>query len=292
MKNIPDKDHAINRYIMVIVGAVMYAVGLVLFVTPHNLFTGGVMGFSQIIRSAVTMYTPIRLPADFDLSGIIYYTINIPLFIIAFRSISKTFFVKTLIAATTITLLLSFIPIPAPLIADRLTSCIVGGLIVGVGTGFMLLYGGSGGGLDIVGMFLTKRYTDASVGKVALIGNIVLYMICALMFDFETAVYSIIYTAVSSITLDRIHHQNILMRAIIFTKVNDVAGPIMNKLGRGVTEWTGEGAYTGEAEHVLVTVISKYELGQLRRIVLEHDPHAFITYDRIDGVDGNFLKKL
>ena len=282
----------ISKYLLVLVGAAMYSVGLTFFVTPHNLFTGGIMGFAQIFRSALAMFTPINLPEGFDLSGIIYYLINIPLFIIAYKVISKNFFFKTLLATTAITIILSIIPTPAPVVADKLTSCIVGGLIVGVGIGFMLRYGGSGGGLDIVGMYLTKKYTDASVGKVALICNIILYILCALLFNVETAIYSIIYTSVSSLTLDKIHYQNIMIRVMIFTKEDGVAEPIMKKLGRGVTEWQGDGAYTHEAEHILVSVISKYEMNQLRRLVHEIDPHAFITYDQISSIDGNFKKKL
>lgn len=280
------------KYLLVVFGAVVYTAGLILFVTPHNLYTGGIMGFAQIIRSAIALYTPISLPEGFDLSGIIYYIANIPLFIIAYKYISRTFFIKTVLATTTITVMTSLIPIPAPIISDRLTSCLVGGLIVGVGIGFMLKYGGSGGGLDIVGMYLTKKYTDASVGKVALTCNICLYVICAIMFNIETAVYSIVYSAVSSFTLDRIHDQNIMIRAMIFTKQDGIPEIIMSELNRGVTEWQGDGAYTHEAEHILVSIISKYEMNHLRRLVLEADPHAFITYDRVASVDGNFLKRL
>ena len=292
MKASKFSNSVLFKYLMVILGGALYSVGLTLFITPHNLYTGGVMGFAQILRTLAVMYLPIAIPETFDLSGIIYYIINIPLFIIAYKDISRGFFFKTLVAATTITVLTSIIPIPAPIIENELTSCIVGGLVVGAGVGFMLLYGGSGGGLDIVGMYLTKKYPDASVGKVALICNVVLYTVCAAMFSIETAIYSIIYSAVSSLALDRIHYQNIMIRAMIFTKVDGIAEPIMSELGRGVTAWEGSGAYTHEGEHILVTIISKYEMSAVRRIVLERDPHAFITYDRITSVDGNFLKKL
>lgn len=290
--NLTEKQSNITKYLLVLAGAAMYSVGLTFFVTPHNLFTGGIMGFAQVIRSALAMFTPLNLPEGFDLSGIIYYIINIPLFIIAYKVISKAFFFKTLLSKTAITVLLSVIPTPEPIVADRLTSCIVGGLIVGIGIGFMLRSGGSGGGLDIVGMYLTKKYNDASVGKVALICNIILYILCALLFNVETAIYSIIYTSVSSLTLDKIHYQNIMIRVMIFTKEEGVAEPIMTQLGRGVTEWQGDGAYTHEAEHILVSVVSKYEMNQLRRLVHEVDPHAFITYDQISSIDGNFKKKL
>lgn len=286
------RESNLVKYLFVMFGAMIYTTGLIMFVTPHNLYTGGIMGFAQLIRSAVTMYTPVSLPEGFDLSGIIYYIVNIPLFIIAYKSISKTFFFKTVLATTTITVMTSLIPIPAPIISDRLTSCLVGGLVIGISIGIMLKYGGSGGGLDIVGMYLTKKYNDASVGKVALACNICLYIICAFMFNIETAVYSVIYSAVSSFTLDRTHDQNIMIRAMIFTKKDGIPEIIMQEMNRGVTEWQGDGAYTREAEHILVSIISKYEMNHLRRLVRSADPQAFITYDRVASVDGNFLKRL
>lgn len=286
------RDSTAIRYLYIIVGSIIYSLGLRVFITPHNLYTGGVMGFAQILRSALVMYTSVSIPEGFDVSGIIYYVINLPLLILAYKSISKVFFLKTLVATTVITVLTSIIPITSPIISDRLTSCVVGGIIVGVGIGLTLKFGGSGGGFDIVGMYLTKRYSDVSVGKVNLIWNICLYLICAFMFNIETAVYSIIYSAVNSFTLDRMHDQNIMMRAMIFTKVDGISETIMGELHRGVTEWQGDGAYTHENEHILVTIISKYEMISLRRIVIEADPHAFITYDRISGIDGNFQKRL
>ena len=290
--SLKNHDSSFFKYLLVVAGAAMYSIGLAVFITPHELFTGGIMGFAQLLRSALQLYTPLSIPANLDLSGIIYYIINIPLFVIAFRSISRFFFYKTVLATTVITVLTSFVHVSSPIITDRLTSCVVGGLVVGIGVGFMLKSGGSGGGLDIVGMYLTKKYTDASVGKVALLCNVCLYLICAVMFNIETAVYSIIYTAVSSFTTDRFHDQNIMVRAMIFTKKDGIAARIISELNRGVTEWNGEGAYTHDSEQILVTIISKYEMNHLRRLVQEADPHAFITYDRIMSVDGNFLKRL
>lgn len=292
MKQHDGQQGVFERYFMVTLGAAMYTIALIFFVTPHGLYTGGLMGMAQLVRTFIERFSSATIPEGLDLSGIIYYVVNIPLFIMAFREISRPFCIKTLIATTVTTLLLTVIPASSMILQDTLTSCIIGGMIAGAGAGFMLRNGGSGGGLDIVGMVMTKRYKDFSVGKVALVCNLILYVACAALFSIETAIYSIIYSAVSSVTLDRIHYQNIMIKAVIFTKVEGVAEPIMNVLGRGVTEWEGKGAYTGEKEHVLTSVISKYEMAQLRRLVKSVDPNAFISYSRIQSVDGNFIKRL
>ena len=84
-----------------------------------------------------------------------------------------------------------------------------------------------------------------------------------------------------------------LFRSVmIFTKKDDLAEPIMDKINRGVTEWEGAGAYTMESTHILVTAISKYEMSLIKRIVHEYDPKAFVIYNKVYGIDGNFKKKL
>lgn len=292
MQPILSRRDTLSKYVNIIIGSVLYSFGIILFITPLNLFSGGAMGLAQLIRDVLVNIIGLNIPPNFDLSGILYYVINVPLLILAYKRISKHFFIKTIISVTAITATLSLFSINELIIDDTLTCCVIGGLLSGIGTGLVLRSGGSGGGLDILGMYLTKNRADASVGKVSLIFNVILYTLCAIMSDIPTAIYSIIFSAIGSFTIDNLHSQNIKMQALIFTKVDNVAQPIMEKLGRGVTEWQGDGAYTHESTHILVTVISKYEVLQLRRIVLSIDPKAFISYTQISGVFGNFAKKL
>ena len=94
----------------------------------------------------------------------------------------------------------------------------MGGLLAGTGIGISLRSGGSSGGMDIVGMFFTKKYKNFSVGKVSLTVNAVVYGICAILFGIPTAVYSIIYSAVSTLMTDKAHTQNINTEVVIYTK--------------------------------------------------------------------------
>mgnify|MGYP002508260593 CR=1 FL=1 len=111
------------------------------------------------------------------------------------------------------TFIVTVIPIPNPLIVEEpLTSCVIGGLMYGVGVGLCLYAGGSGGGTDILGIYFSKRYRNFSVGKVNIIINGTIYLVCALMFDLQTAIYCIIYAALSSFAVDRAHSQNIMIQ--------------------------------------------------------------------------------
>ncbi len=287
------KSRELFKYIAVVFGGIIYALGISLFITPANLYSGGVMGLSQLIRELLIARIGIFSSTTLDISGIIYYMLNIPLMILAFTKLSKPFFFKTLISTTTVTVAISFFRLEgAPLVEDALTASVIGGIVSGVGIGIMLRSGGSGGGLDIIGVYFAQKYVSASVGKVSLFFNAFVYILCAIMYSPAVAIYSIIYSAVNSQAVDKVHYQNIMIQAMIFTKVNDIAKPIMETLNRGVTEWEGDGAYTHEATHILCTAVSKYEMSSLRRIVHENDPKAFIIYNKAYGIDGNFRKKL
>lgn len=292
MKKIKLRDE-IWRFFLVAFGTILFSCGVNLFVTPLGLYNGGALGISQLLRTVLVDFLHITFAPGIDVAGIIYFLINVPLFFLAYKGVSHLFFLKTVLSVLLTTFIITVIPVPDPLIIeDTLTSCIIGGLMYGSGVGLCLYAGGSGGGIDILGIYLSKRYRNFSVGKVTVALNAMIYLICALLFNLETAIYSIIYAAISSFTVDRVHAQNIMIQVTIFTKLDGIAEPIMQELGRGVTEWKGDGAYTHEDTNILVTAISKYEINLLRRMVHALDPQAFIIYNKILNIDGNYIKKL
>lgn len=285
------KVKKIKQYGIIIIGAFLFCLGVNLFISPLGLYNGGVVGISQIIRTIIVDYFP--SVKNFEIAGIINFIINIPLLLIAYKSISKKFFIRTVVSVISQTILFTVITIPSTaIIDDPLAACLIGGIITGAGIGITLKAGGSGGGIDILGVYFTKKYKNFSVGKLGIIINAIIYGICAILFELPTAIYSVIYTTFFSMIVDKIHYQNINTTAMIFTKMENIECGIMKEMGRGVTCWNGQGAYTGEESKILVTVISKYEINQLKRIVLEKDPKAFIIFNEGLNVTGNFEKRL
>lgn len=290
-----EKKHEAFKLARALTGATLYAASINLFIVPSHLYNGGLMGFCQLFRNLLVDY--IGLPLQhFDITGLIYYVINIPIFILSFNKIGKRFFLKTLICVTWITLAMSIIPIPeAPILStDTLGTCIIGGLISGLGVGIMLKMGSSSGGMDIIGMLLIKFRKNFSVGKVNLFVNIILYAICFLLFDVPTVIYSLIYASAYSLSMDRSHDQNINVEVTIITKkdckaLNDT---IFQELGRGITIWNSTGAYTEDNSKVLYILLSKYEVRHLKHIVREYDPQAFMVVNEGVKVEGNYLIKL
>lgn len=273
-------------------GAFLYAAGINLFVVPAGLYTGGIMGLCQVIRTLLAEYLHIDFGA-MDIAGIIYYLINIPIFVLAFARIGRAFFAKTLISVTAISVFLSVIP-AEPVVEDVMAACVVGGIVSGAGVGILLRMGSSGGGMDVIGVLLSKWKKDFSVGQVNLIVNLALYGTCLFLFDVEIVIYSIINAAVYSLAMDKVHTQNINVEVNIITKMNTTAleKAVFEQLGRGITKWSTLGAYTYEQSHILYIMLSKYEVNQLKSIIRKHDPNAFIVVNEGVSVDGNYLKKL
>ena len=286
--------YEIRRTLTAVFGTAIFAAGVNLFTVPIGLYSGGFVGISQIIRTVLVEYLHLNA-GDFDIAGVVFWIINMPVLFMGYRVMGRVFMVKTILCVTTLTLFMSLIPIPkAPLIEEPLASCFIGGIVAGYGIGLVLKEGSSGGGLDIVGLYFAKKNKNSGVGRMSLIVNVGIYAVCAVMFNAEIVVYSVIYTVFYSMVIDKVHLQNINVQAVVITKkaADQIAGEVMKELGRGVTVWDARGAYTGEEEQILYVLLSKYEVGQLRRIVYGHNPEAFVIVEEGPDITGNFLKKL
>lgn len=250
------------------------------------------MGIAQLIRTLIIRLIPFSF-GQTDIAGIIYLLLNVPLVYMAWSKMGKVFFTRSIITIMIQTVALTLLPIPStPIIDDYLTACVIGGIIAGTGSGMVLRGGSSGGGQDILGIYFSKKFPGFSVGKIGIIINIFVYGICLMVFNVEIAIYSLIYGVIYSIACDRVHIQNINMSVMIFTKKLGISRAIIEQTGRGVTNWDGAGAYTNETSYILLVVISKYEVSQLKRIVRNIDPNAFMIFTEGCSVAGNFERRL
>ena len=282
------------RLVVAVIGELIAAAALNLFIVPLNLYTGGLMGVCQLLRTLATDYLGMNFGA-YDVAGILYFLLNIPILLLAYKNLGRAFVAKTLICTVAFSLFYSLIPSPSvPIVDDYLTACLLGGILAGVGGGLVLTCGASGGGLDIVGLYLSKRGSQFTVGKFSLSFNAVLYTACLFLFSPEVAIYSVIYNFFTAMVLDRMHQQNVSVQALIFTKGDEgtLARFIIENLGRSVTYWEGIGAYSGENVHVLCVCLSKFEIEELVHAVHTVDPHAFVTTQEGTRIYGNFQRRL
>lgn len=283
-----------ERNVMAVLGMLLFAAGVNLFIVPAGLYNGGVMGISQIIRTLLVRYLSVHFGST-DIAGIINLILNIPLFILAYMSIGKNFFIRTLVCVLSQTLFLSILPIPnIPIVTNVLTASIIGGIMAGTGIGLALRFGGSSGGMDIAGMYFTKKYKVFSVGRVSLAVNVLVYGICALLFGIQTAVYSIIYSAVSMLMSDKTHIQNINTEVLVFVKEEPekILNYIVQEFNRDATWWEAKGGYTESKTYMIITVLSKYECDNLRRELKTLDKHAFVVSRDGIKIEGKYEKHL
>lgn len=284
----------LRKLAVAVFGTLMFSVGVNYFIVPLGLYNGGFVGIGQLVRTVLVQYAHMDF-GDVDVAGLIYFACNVPLFFLAFHSLGRGFFIKTVICVAAQTVFLTALQPPAePIITDTLTACFIGGIIAGWGVGLTLKNGASGGGQDILGVYFTRRLRNFSVGKMGLIINFMVYACCALLFDLSTVIYSVIYTAILSVVTDKTHSQNIQTRVDIYTKHQSEAIRqfILEEMGRGSTYWDAKGGLTETPTTIVSTVISKYEVNQLLRFIHSIDEGAFVVVNENIDVDGNFFKKL
>ena len=277
---------------MIVLGNLTYSAGVNLMINPIHLYSGGFTGIAQLIRMLLLDVLHFPQIGSLDYMGIIYFLINVPFFIMAYRVMGRKFCITTLISIAMASAFLSIIPVPqTPIVDDRILAALVGGLGSGFGAGLVLRAGSSQGGQDLIGVCLAKTHPDFKVGAIGIVISVTIYTICLFIYDVQTVLYSIIFAVMTGIFIDRVHTQNIKIECMIFTKKEGLASAILNEVNRGVTTWEGIGAYTQSDTHVIVTVISKYEEPHLREVIARIDPDAFMIITDNARVAGYFQKR-
>ena len=159
------------RFPLILLGAVIYSVGVNLFLRPLHLYSGGIMGFSQLITTLLKNTGIIS--TKIDLAGILNYLLNLPCLIVALKTMRRRFALKTVLSLSLTALLLTFIPIPGiPVMEETIANILVAGILAGMGGGLILRAGASGGGMDLVGMIVVQKMGHFSVGSVNISANL------------------------------------------------------------------------------------------------------------------------
>ena len=276
----------LRDYLLCVLGGVIYAAGINLIVFPIGLYIGNMTGIAQIIQDLVRLV----IPNLADIRGLLLLALNAPLLVISFTTINRKFFFKTVITIIVMSIAMQLIPVRliVPGITDMLTLCIIGGLVTGLGAGLSLRSGGSGGGVDILGVYFSLKRNDFSVGKVSLFISLLVYVYALFNFPAEVVIYSVIFTLIYITTIDRVHFQNVKTQITIVSQNKGVLDLITKQIVRGASYWDAKGAYTDEPRFLIMTVVSKYELIRLRKLVFELDPKAFLIEGNEVNVTGYY----
>lgn len=282
-----------GRIAILILAAVANAAAINLFIVPAGLYTGGLLGISQLIRTFLVSI--FHLTFAFDISGVIYYIINVPFLIIAHKLMGRLYFAKTILTITVNALALILIPIPAaPLVKDVFAAGIIGGGLTGATMGLELRMGACDGGMDLIGVLLVHQKKGASVGNANLYVNIAVFVIMAFSHPIQTVIFSLACSFVTAYSLDHFFTQNINVEVhiVVTGDPEPLIHAIQTQLRRTVTMWDAIGTYSGSSEKILYVILDKYELPRLRRLVREIQPGSFVVENQNVNIQGYFEKHL
>ncbi len=279
-KPIP-KSRVFMRIIMVIIGAIIMALGLEQFLVPNKILDGGIVGIS-IIASHL-----FGIPL-----GVFIFILNIPFFFIGYKQIGKTFALSTALGITVLSFATIMLHPVAAFTDDLLLSTVFGGVILGTGVGIVIRYGGSLDGTEIMAI-LFNRKLPFSVGEIIMFFNILIFIVAGFVFNWEQTMYSMLAYFIAYKTIDIVIEGLEESKAIyiISDEYEEIGSAIMNRLGRGVTFLNGAGGYTGDPKNVIFTVVTRLEESKLISIVEEKDPTAFLAIGNIAEVRGGRFKK-
>jgi len=282
----------IKEIVLCAFGRFLFAVSVNIFITPLDLYSVGFTGLAQLLRTFCVNVLGIQAPAGMDLTGILFYLLSIPTFFLAWFCIGKAFFWKTLFVTTISSFFMIIVPIPdAPILDDVLTMCIVGGILAGSGAGLALRAGGSGGGQDVIGVYLARKYPNMSVGICSFAISLFIYACCIIYFDLRTLIYSFIYSTITSMSVDKVHYQNIKVLVEIDTTCPELRNRLAYFLNRNVMMNVEVGDKDVQYYHLKV-VITKLEEKKLISLVRETDPNAFLVMGEDVLVSGQFTKPI
>ncbi len=283
-----------GRIVVLLLATFVYSIGINYFIVPAGLYTGGILGLAQLMRSFLTQIFSFDFGTT-DIAGIIYYLINIPFLLIAHKLMGRLYFIKTILCISAESLFLVLVPIPvAAVVDDPLAACLVGGVICGAMMGLMLRMGACDGGMDLIGVLLVHQQKGASVGNANLYLNILVFGIMAFNYPLEIMIYSLLGSFFTSYALDHFFTQNINVEfhIILQKDPSELENVIHRELSRSLTRWEGIGTYSGKKSYVLYTIVDKYESPRLRRLIREFDASAFVVENSGVNVAGNFEKHL
>jgi len=261
----------------IFVGSVMCAVAVNSILLPKHFATGGITGLCLVIHKILPSINV----------GWIYLLINIPLFILAWMAVGRRFFFYSIIGALAFTACLRFIYVPISL-DDNILSTLLAGLILGTGAGIVLRSSGSQGGLDILSVMLFRRFA-ISFGNTVLTMNILVLSLVSIFYSLDALLYTLMVIYVSS-KITNIVVTGLSQRKAVFIispHWETIAGEILKDIRRGVTIIEGKGGFTGNRENILYTVVPIMEIGQMKNLIKQIDPEAFVVISNTIEVINN-----
>jgi uncharacterized membrane-anchored protein YitT (DUF2179 family) len=269
----------IGPVFLMIISAAAVGFGFQLLLIPEKLLSSGVSGVAMVIGYL----------SEWNI-GWLYFALNVPILLWGYRILGKRFIALSIITVLSTAFFLQIIP-EIKLTDDRLLAAVFGGALVGLGSSVALRYGGSSGGFDIIASIIS-RYRDLPIGILTVLLNT--FAVVALGYlknDWNAALYSMLSIYITGRLIDAVHTPHHKVTAFIVTNQTQELASRLLKLPRGVTIVKTRGAFTSEEKDMLMTVTTRYELAELRKMIGEVDSKAFVNVVQTIDVIGEFRRR-
>ena len=279
-------SHLLRKYLTIILGCVLYAVGFRFFLYPNNITSGGVVGTAMIVNQLT------GLPV-----GVMTILLNVPLFLVAWRHFGLDFLIGSLAGMGLSSVLVDvFAGFGIVATSDPMLASVIGGVIKGAGLGIIYYVGATTGGIDIVVKILRRRLASVNLDTIMLLLDTGIIAAYAMVLGrYESAMYSLICMYVTTKVVDLVLYgiDNACLCYIISDNTTAITQEIVSgHLHRGVTLLDGKGAYSGSHRDVLMCVIKRQQIGQLKRLVKAYDEKAFFIVTNAKNVFGNGFENI
>ncbi len=285
-KSIDFSRESVQDYLYVLAGALIQAFAMRLFLIPAQLVSGGVSGAAQLINH----YTNWPI-------GLMVFIGNVPLFILGWQHLGGTrFALRPALSIVAFSFFTDFLALFLPadgVVHDLVLNCLYGGVVMGVGLGFVYRGKGTSGGSDILGRILNERL-GISISQAYLSTDSAVILSAGFVFAWENALYALVVTYVSGLAAEMVlEGSNVFRTAMIITsRPKEVAEKILYDMERGVTFLEGRGGYTGAQREVLYCVVTRSEISQIKSIVKAVDPNAFMVIGQAHEALGEGFRPL
>ncbi|MBL4938971.1 MAG: YitT family protein [Lutibacter sp.] len=279
------KNHIVHDIFFILIGVISAGFGLKGFLLPNSFIDGGAMGISLLISET----TSISL-------AILIIVINLPFIVLGYSNIGKQFAFKSILAIVLLAITIHIFPYPL-ITSDKLLIAVFGGFFLGGGIGMTIRGGAVIDGTEVLAIYLSKK-TGITIGDVILIFNIIIFSFGAYIMSIEVALYAVLTYIAAAKTVDFIIEgvEEYTGITIISNNSEEIRLMITEKLGRGVTIYSGKGGFGKKGESlkkidIIYTVITRLEIAKLRTEIDKIDSDAFVIMNSIKDTKGGMIKK-
>lgn len=260
-------------------GSLIAAIALSNFLLPNNILDGGVNGISFIVSKLTNFSLPLLV-----------LLFNIPFMFVGYKSLGKSFLYRTIYSVVAFSCFLSIFEHFGSFTNEILLATVFGGLLLGVGVGIIIRFGGCIDGTESLAMVISKK-TNLSVGQIILVCNLIIYTVGGFIFGWDRAMYSLLTYVITFKFIDAVSEglEQAKAALIITEKGTKLSKEIYKKLGRTTTTIKAKGLISGDKE-VLYCVLTRIELFELRHLVEKMDESAFVTVLEVSDIIGSHIK--